>query len=78
MKTNALFSSKSFPAGGSASGGQYQHWRKHEDEEEDGEEEEGGHCGPDPGRGRLTTVEFNNSPLNTREEEARFGVYEAD
>lgn len=74
MKTNALFSSKSFPAGGSASGGQYQHWRKHE---EDGEEE-GGHCGLDPGRGRLTTVEFNNSPLNTREEEARFRVYEAD
>lgn len=58
-------------------GGQYQHWRKHEEDEEDGEEE-GGHCGPDPGRGRLTTVEFNNSPLNTREEEARFGVYKAD
>lgn len=40
MKTNALFSSKSFPAGGSASRGQYQHWRKHEEEEE--EEDEGG------------------------------------
>lgn len=39
MKTNALFSSKSFPASGSASRGQYQHWRKHEEEEE---EEEGG------------------------------------
>lgn len=74
MKTNALFSSKSFPAGSSAWRGQYQHWRKHEEEEE---EEEGEHCGPDSGRGRLTTVEFiefNNSPLNTREEEARFGV----
>lgn len=33
MKTNALFSSKSFPAGGSALRGQYQHWRKHEEEE---------------------------------------------
>lgn len=76
MKTNALFSSKSFPAwqlslegtvpalekawGGGRGGGR------------------GGHCGPDPGRGRLTTVEFNNSPLNTREEEVRFGVYEVD
>lgn len=62
--------------GSSALKGQYQHWRKHEEEDE--EEEGGGHCGPDPGRGRLTTVEFNNSPLNTREEEVRFGVYEVD
>lgn len=38
MKTNALFSSKSFPAGGSASGGQYQHWRKHEEDGEDAED----------------------------------------
>lgn len=42
-----------------------------------GESTGGGHCGPDLGRERLTTVEFNNSPLNTREEEARFGEYEA-
>lgn len=36
MKTNALFSSKSFPASGSASRGQYQHWRKQAEEEEGG------------------------------------------
>lgn len=60
------------PRGDSTSTGERTGRRK------EGEEEGGEHCGPDPGRGRLTTVEFNNSPLNTREEEARFGVYEAD